>query len=43
MRRIMQNGVPDGRDLIEAVYGSSDFRLGVESFMAKKRPVWTGE
>ena len=43
MRRIMQNGVPDGRDLIEAVYGSSDFRLGVESYLAKKRAVWTGE
>jgi len=42
MRRIMQANVPDGSDLIETVYGSRDFHLGVESFLAKKRPAWTG-
>lgn len=42
MRRVALAGVPQGQDLIEMTYGSADFRIGVESFLAKKRPVWTG-
>lgn len=42
IRRVMLANVPDGRDLIEMVYGSIDFRHGVESFLAKKRPAWAG-
>jgi len=43
IRRNMVQGIAQARDLIEEVYGSADFRLGVESFLAKKRPAWTGE
>ena len=43
VRRNMLQGIAEGRDLIEEVYGSADFRLGVESFLAKKRPAWTGK
>jgi enoyl-CoA hydratase len=42
IRRAVHSGLPNVRDLIETVYGSADFRHGVESFLAKKRPVWTG-
>ncbi len=43
IRRLMLAGVPDGRDIIEMVYSSNDFRHGVESFLAKARPTWAGE
>jgi enoyl-CoA hydratase/carnithine racemase len=42
VRRIVAAGLPDGSDLIRMCYGSRDFRAGVEAFMEKKRPVWTG-
>lgn len=42
IRRVVQAGVPDGEDLIRACYGSRDFKIGVEAFLEKKRPVWTG-
>ena len=29
-------------DLIELCYASADFREGVASFLAKRKPVWTG-
>ena len=31
-----------GRDLIVGCYTSADFKEGVESFLAKRPPVWTG-
>jgi len=31
------------RDLIERCYTSDDFREGVASFLAKRKPVWTGK
>lgn len=31
-----------GRDLIELCYTSNDFREGMEAFLAKRRPDWTG-
>jgi enoyl-CoA hydratase/carnithine racemase len=33
----------EDRDLIELCYTSADFREGVESFLAKRKPRWTGE
>ncbi len=32
----------DDRDLIEMCYTSADFREGVDAFLAKRKPVWTG-
>lgn len=42
IRRVVQAGLPEGDDLIRACYGSRDFKIGVDAFMEKKRPVWTG-
>jgi enoyl-CoA hydratase/carnithine racemase len=42
IRRVVNEGLPKGDDLIRACYGSRDFKIGVEAFMEKKRPVWTG-
>jgi enoyl-CoA hydratase/carnithine racemase len=43
IRRIVQAGLPAGDDLMRACYGSKDFRIGVEAFMGKRAPEWTGE
>lgn len=42
IRRIIAAGLPDGDDLVRMCYGSRDFRAGVEAFMNKSKPVWTG-
>ena len=42
LRRLVAQGLPDGEDLIRSCYGSSDFREGVDAFLAKRSPVWTG-
>lgn len=42
IRRLLRAGMPDGADLIRQCYGSRDFHIGVESFMAKQEPKWTG-
>lgn len=42
IRRVVDMTVPEGDDLIRACYGSRDFRIGVQSFLDKKRPEWTG-
>lgn len=42
LRRLVTHDLPQGEDLIRLAYGSSDFREGVEAFVAKRPPVWTG-
>jgi enoyl-CoA hydratase len=42
IRRIINEGLLQDEDLIRACYGSKDFKIGVEAFLEKKRPVWTG-
>ena len=43
MRRILHAGLPDGDYLVRACYGSDDFRLGIEAFLEKREPQWTGK
>lgn len=42
-RRILNHNLPEGSDLVAKTYGSRDFKIGVEAFLAKQKPVWTGE
>jgi enoyl-CoA hydratase len=42
IRRVVNEGLPQGEDLIRECYGSTDFKIGVEAFLDKKRPAWTG-
>ena len=41
--RLLRAGLPQGDDLVRACYGSDDFRLGVEAFVDKSEPRWTGK
>jgi len=45
LRRVRDTLMPEGADsdLILACYTSQDFKEGVEAFLAKRKPVWTGE
>ncbi|HEY1455984.1 MAG TPA: enoyl-CoA hydratase [Candidatus Dormibacteraeota bacterium] len=45
LSRVRDQLVPEGADsdLIAACYTSRDFHEGVESFLAKRKPRWTGE
>jgi len=40
--RLTQAGLPDGQDLVRSCYGSEDFRIGIQAFLDKRRPAWTG-
>ena len=42
LRRLLLCNLPDGEDLISQCYGSSDFHEGVDAFVAKRSPVWSG-
>jgi enoyl-CoA hydratase/carnithine racemase len=42
IRRVLAADVPD-EDLIRRAYGSRDFREGVDAFLSKRPPHWTGE
>ncbi|HKV88039.1 MAG TPA: enoyl-CoA hydratase/isomerase family protein [Candidatus Dormibacteraeota bacterium] len=45
LRRVRDQSIPQGADsdLIVACYMSKDFREGVEAFLAKRKPTWSGE
>jgi enoyl-CoA hydratase/carnithine racemase len=40
--RLVYANLPDTDDLIETIYGSSDFKMGVRHFLEKKPRTWTG-
>ena len=42
IRRLTYRALPDMDDIVEMIYGSNDFRMGVRHFMEKKKPEWTG-
>lgn len=42
LRRLLAHDLPQDEDLIRRCYGSSDFREGVDAFVAKRSPVWQG-
>jgi enoyl-CoA hydratase len=42
IRRLVAVADIDGDDLIRACYGSRDFKIGVEAFVAKRPAEWTG-
>ena len=42
LQRLLLQGLPEGEDVISQCYGSSDFHEGVDAFVAKRSPVWTG-
>ncbi|HVS49098.1 MAG TPA: enoyl-CoA hydratase/isomerase family protein [Candidatus Dormibacteraeota bacterium] len=45
LRRVRDGLIPEGADsdLIVACYMSRDFKEGVEAFLSKRKPHWTGE
>jgi enoyl-CoA hydratase len=42
VRRLRLAQLPDGDDIVNTVFGSDDFQIGVRAFLAKQRPQWTG-
>lgn len=43
LNRLLRRDLPDAEDLIRRTYGSDDFREGVQAFVKKRPPVWTGQ
>jgi enoyl-CoA hydratase/carnithine racemase len=42
IRRLIHAGLPEGEDLERACYASKDFRIGMQAFIEKRAPQWTG-
>lgn len=42
MRRLLVEQLPDGEDLIRLCYGSADFKIGMQAFVDKQTPQWSG-
>jgi enoyl-CoA hydratase/carnithine racemase len=42
LARLRRAGLPDGDDIVERVYGSTDFASAVAAFARKERAAWTG-
>lgn len=42
IHRVVRESVPEGADLIRAAYGSRDFKIGVQAFLDKSSPQWSG-
>lgn len=42
VRRLRRATLPDGDDIVSTVFGSDDFHHGVEAFLHKEKPEWTG-
>jgi enoyl-CoA hydratase len=43
IRRIIVDSLPANDDLVRECYGSRDFRIGMDAFLEKKKPEWTGK
>jgi len=42
IRRLTVEGLARNDDLVRECYGSRDFHIGIEAFLDKRRPQWTG-
>nr|WP_205964450.1 enoyl-CoA hydratase/isomerase family protein [Ramlibacter agri] len=42
LNRLLRHSLPEAEDLIRRCYGSADFKEGVQAFVGKRPPVWSG-